>query len=285
MRKLHQQNSGYTRDSKGLTADRHHGSAFGLSVSSACTSADGYTACWPVGMTTLLLINPNTSAHVTDLLARHARALAPAGATLHAVTAPFGEPYIATPAAADTATRAVPAAWAAHLASHPVPGAVLVACFGDPGVAVLRAATTVPVLGLAEVAMREADALAAADPAGRYAIVTGGAAWGPMLEVLAAQLGLAARLAGVVTMERTGAELLADPPAAEALLLGACQQALALGGVRAIVIGGAALADLAAPLAPRVPVPLIDNVRAGLRAAWHAACSPGIHPSTETPRP
>jgi allantoin racemase len=236
-------------------------------------------------MPTLLLINPNTSAHVTDLLARHATALAPAGATLHAVTAPFGAPYIATPEAADTATQAVPAAWQAHLADHAPPDAVLVACFGDPGVAALRAATDVPVLGLAEVAMREADALAAADPAGRYAIVTGGAAWGPMLEDLATRLGLRDRLAGVVTVERTGAELLADPPAAQALLLGACHQALALGSVRAIVIGGAALADLAAPLAPQVPVPLIDNVRAGLRAAWHAACTPNPHPSTETSRP
>ncbi|MDH4391483.1 MAG: aspartate/glutamate racemase family protein [Aquabacterium sp.] len=234
-------------------------------------------------MTTLLLINPNTSTHVTDLLARHARALAPAGAVLHAVTAPFGAAYIASADAVAIANDAVPAAWAAHLAGHAAPSAVLVACFGDPGVQALRAATSVPVLGLAEVAMREADALAAADADGRYAIVTGGAAWGPMLEDLALRLGLSARLAGVVTVERTGGELLADPVAAQAILLGACQQALALGQVRAIVIGGAALADLAAPLAPQVPVPLIDNVRAGLRAAWHAACTTSPHPSTETP--
>jgi len=234
-------------------------------------------------MTTLLLINPNTSAAVTDLLARHARALAPAGAVLHAVTASFGAPYIASADAVALATQAVPAAWAAHLAGHAAPDAVLVACFGDPGVQALRSTAGVPVLGLAEVAMREADALAAAHPAGRYAIVTGGAAWGPMLEDLAVQLGLAQRLAGVVTVERTGAELLADPVAAQALLLGACQQALVLGGVRAIVIGGAALADLAAPLAAQVPVPLIDNVRAGLRAAWHAACKASAHHSPETP--
>lgn len=235
-----------------------------------------------MAMTTLLLINPNTSAHVTDLLARHARALAPAGAVLHAVTAPFGAPYIASADAVAVANDAVPAAWSAHLAGHAPPDAVLVACFGDPGVQALRAATGVPVLGLAEVAMREADALAA-DAAGRYAIVTGGAAWGPMLEDLAVRLGLSARLAGVVTVERTGAELLADPVAAQALLLGACQQALALGGVHAIVIGGAALADLATPLAPQVPVPLIDNVRAGLRAAWHAACTSSPQHSSETP--
>ena len=234
-------------------------------------------------MATLLLINPNTSVHVTTLLAHHAQALAPQGAHLHAVTAPDGAAYIASEAAAAIAADAVPTAWAQHVALHGVPDAVLVACFGDPGVAALRAITGVPVLGLAEVAMREADALAAAHDAGRYAIVTGGAAWGPMLEALALQLGLATRLAGVVTVEQTGAELLADPVAAQALLLGACQQAMALGGVQAIVIGGAALADLAAPLAPQLPVPLIDNVRAGLRAAWHAACKPTPDHSTETP--
>jgi Asp/Glu/hydantoin racemase len=232
-------------------------------------------------MPSLLLINPNTSAHVTDLLARHAAAQAPADAVLHAVTAPFGAAYIASPEAAATAADAVPAAWQAHVARHGAPDAVLVACFGDPGVAALRAITPVPVLGLAEVAMREADALAAAAPDGRYAVVTGGAAWGPMLEDLADRLDLRTRLAGVVTVERTGAELLADPVAAEALLLDACRDALALGApgqVRAIVIGGAALADLAAPLAPQVPVPLIDNVRAGLRAAWAAALNPAVPP-------
>ena len=214
----------------------------------------------------LLLINPNTSAEVTALLARHAQALAPPGGRCDALTAPFGAAYIASEAAADVAQRAVPAAWEAYRASGgAAPDAVLVACFGDPGVAVLRALTSVPVLGLAEVAMRAAAGL------GRYAVVTGGAAWGPMLERLAASLGLADGLAGVVTVERSGAQLLADPPAAQALLLAACHDALALGDVRAIVIGGAALADVAAPLAPLLPVPLIDNVRVGLLAAWDAA--------------
>ena len=214
----------------------------------------------------LLLINPNTSPDVTALLVRHAQALAPPGGRCDALTAPFGAAYIASEAAADVAQRAVTAAWEAYRASGgAAPDAVLVACFGDPGVAALRALTSVPVLGLAEVAMRAAAGL------GRYAVVTGGAAWGPMLERLAASLGLADGLAGVVTVERSGAQLLADPPAAQALLLAACHDALALGGVRAIVIGGAALADVAAPLAPLLPVPLIDNVRVGLLAAWDAA--------------
>ena len=228
-------------------------------------------------MPTLLLINPNTSAAVTELLAQHARALAPAGATLHAVSAPFGAAYIASPQAAAVAADAVAAAWQQHLAAHGPPDAVLVACFGDPGVARLRQMTAVPVLGLAEVAMREAHAL------GRYAIVTGGAAWRPMLQTLAAELGLADRLTRVVTVERTGAELLADPAAAQSMLLQACHEALAEGGVQSIVIGGAALADLAAPLAGQVQVPLIDNVRSALRSAWHVACVIAHQRSPEKP--
>lgn len=226
-------------------------------------------------MPSLLLINPNTSATVTALLAHHAGALAPPDGTLHAVTAPFGEPYIASAAACAVAERAVPAAWSAHVAMHGAPDAVLVACFGDPGVAALRAMTPVPVLGLAEVAMRQALALAASlgGPDGRYAIVTGGAAWRPLLWALAERLGLADRLAEVVTVERSGAELLADPVAAQRLLLEACHQALGHADVQAIVIGGAALADLAAPLAGQLPVPLVDKVRVGLQAAWHAACT------------
>ena len=49
----------------------------------------------------------------------------------------------------------------------------------DPTAASLHLGSLVPVMGLAEAAMREADAL------GPFAIVTGGAAWGPMLERLA----------------------------------------------------------------------------------------------------
>lgn len=218
-------------------------------------------------MARLLLINPNTSASVTELLARHARAASPPGTILTAATAPFGAPYISDEASATVGAQAVRAAWDADLQAHGEPDAVLLGCFGDPGVDALRALTRRPVLGLAEVAMRTAMVH------GRYAIVTGGAAWRPMLARLAAQRGLDQALAGIVTVEPTGAQLLADPAAAHALLLQACRDALALGGVQALVLGGAALADMAMPLQPLLPVPLINNVSVGMAAAWHAACT------------
>jgi Asp/Glu/hydantoin racemase len=98
-----------------------------------------------------------------------------------------------------------------------------------------------------------------------------------MLERLAVSLGLARNLTGIVTVEKTGAELAADPAAAQALLLDACQQAL-VGDAsgrrpRSLVLGGAALTGMGDALAPHLGVTLLDSVRCGLLAAWDLAQS------------
>ena len=119
--------------------------------------------------------------------------------------------------------------------------------------------------------------LAAAE-LGPYAIVTGGAAWAPMLRRLAWSLDLLAPMTGIVTVERSGAELAADPAAAHTLLLDACREALA-GGPLSLVLGGAALTGMGDALAPSLGVPLLDSVQCGLRHAWRLACaapSPGL---------
>jgi Asp/Glu/hydantoin racemase len=123
-----------------------------------------------------------------------------------------------------------------------------------------------PVVGLAEAAMRQAAAH------GRFAIVTGGAAWKPMLERLARSLGLAEALALIHLVAPTGAQMAADPDAALVLLRDACREASA--GVQSVILGGAALAGMAATLAPALDVPLIDSVSAGAEAVVAAASSP-----------
>ena len=222
-------------------------------------------------MTRLLIINPNTSASVSARLAEMAQATLPAGAAVEVVTARFGAPYISSEAAVAVAAHAALQACADHVARHGRPGAVLVGCFGDPGLLALRELAGVPVTGLAEAAMQAASAQ------GPYAIVTGGAAWAPMLERLAASLGLARNLTGIVTVEKTGAELAADPAAAQTLLLEACRQALRGDPdgrrPRSLVLGGAALAGMGDALAPRLEVALLDSVRCGLLAAWALAQS------------
>jgi allantoin racemase len=216
----------------------------------------------------LLIINPNTSAVVSALLQRHVQGEVSPALKVHTVTARFGAPYIASEASYAVAQHAVLDAWAASVARGERADAVLIGCFGDPGLFALREACGVPVGGLAEAAF------AAAARHGRFAVVTGGERWRPMLERLALALGYASSLAGIHTVAPSGAELVADPAGAQALLGEACLEAAARFEAQAVILGGAGLAGIAAAIAPRLPVPLIDSVSAGARWAMEAGRAP-----------
>ena len=210
----------------------------------------------------ILLINPNTSASVTDLVAGHVRAQLGDRAELRAVTGRFGARYIASRSAAAIAGHAALDALAEHEAGC---DAVFLACFGDPGLFALRELARVPVVGMAEAACREAAAR------GPFGIVTGGAAWAPMLREFMTALGLADRLAALRTVAPSGGEIARDPEAAISALAEACRSC-AEAGAATVVLGGAGLAGLASRLAPRVPCPLICSVEAGTREVLRAAC-------------
>ncbi len=222
-------------------------------------------------MARVLLINPNTTATVTERLAPVVAQGLGADHALAAVTARFGASYISSEAAYCIAAHAALDAWAADGGKA---DGVLVGCFGDPGVFALRELCDGPVVGLAEASMREAASH------GPFAIVTGGPRWRPMLERLAITIGLAGQLQRIEIVDRTGAQLAADPEGALRLLGGACETA-ARSGARSVILGGAALVGMAAQLASRVPMPLIDNVQAGARAMREALA----HPATRAPGP
>jgi allantoin racemase len=218
-------------------------------------------------MARLLVINPNTSASVSELLQRNLQQQAGARLGVHTVTARFGAPYISCEASYAVAQHAVLDAWAAAHANGERPDAVLIGCFGDPGLFALRGGAGLPVSGLAEASF------AAAAKIGRFAIVTGGEAWRPMLERLAQALGFTPSLAGIHTVAPTGAQLANDPAGARALLGDACREAALRFGADAVILGGAGLAGMAADIAASVPVPLVDSVAAGAEWALEAVRS------------
>lgn len=239
-----------------------------------------------IPMRHLLVINPNTSESVSRLLHRHVQAAAGPQVRVRTVTARFGAPYISDEASYAVAAHATLDAWAAALATgvpdgapQPAPDAVLIGCFGDPGLLALRESSPVPVTGLAEAAFIEAARH------GRFAIVTGGQRWEPMLQRLAQALGQAPLLAGIHTVAPTGAQLAADPPAARALLAQACSDAARQFGAQSVILGGAGLAGMAADLQPRLDVPVIDSVLAGAR--WilrsHEVPAPRTAPGFDVP--
>lgn len=210
----------------------------------------------------LLLINPNTTPAVTDQVLSVARGMTSPGTELTAVTGRFGAAYVSSRSAYAIAGHAALDAWAAAGESF---DAVVLACFGDPGLDALRELCPVPVIGMADAAVAQA-----AGQGGRFGIVTGGERWEAMLREFVAARGLADRLSGIHTVAPTGGDIARAPDAALPLLAQACSDAVADGAER-IILGGAGLAGLVPALAGTVPVPLIDGMQAALQAAEAAA--------------
>ncbi len=224
----------------------------------------------------LLVVNPNTTESVTRRLQDHVSAIVGDEATVRSVTATFGGRYISDELSFAVAAHAALDAVASDIAEHGESDALLLGCFGDPGFDALRQLTGRPMVGLAEAAMREAASY------GRFAIVTGGAAWKPMLGRLARALGWREALHAAHVIEASGAQLASDPKAAVALLRDVCIQTSA--DVDAVILGGAGLAGMAAKIESAMDVPLIDSVSAGARAPVQAARKAG--PATAPdPRP
>lgn len=213
-------------------------------------------------MPSILAINPNTTASVTRLVESHLRANAP-GIDWRMATGRFGARYIVSEAAFAIASHAALDAWAEHGEGC---DAVLLACFGDPGLFALRELSPAPVVGLAEASMH-----AAAELAPRFSIVTGGLRWTPMLERLALALGFRARLVSVRAIEITGGQAAADPDRAAGAIAQACRDAQEQDGAEAVILGGAGFAGLAARVQPVAGVAVIDSVVAGARAAERLA--------------
>jgi Asp/Glu/hydantoin racemase len=232
-------------------------------------------------MATVLALNPNTTTSVTALVESHLRATAPA-IDWRMATGRFGARYITSEASFAIASHAAIDAWAEQESGC---DAVLLACFGDPGLFALRELSPVPVVGLAEASMQ-----AAAQHSPRFSIVTGGPRWAPMLERLALTLGFSDRLASVRAIEITGGQASADPQRTVAALAQACNDAHAQDGAQAVILGGAGFAGFASRVAPFLAdagLPVIDSVIAGAQAAarlalgapWPYARGAGTKPS------
>ena len=212
----------------------------------------------------LTLINPNTNATTTEEMVSIAAAACPS-AQIFGLTAPFGAALITCPDELATAARAV-ASLAPDLG---VTDGVIIAAFGDPGLADLRALVNRPVTGIAEAGMAEA-----ARDGRRFAVVT-------TTPNLVAQISACARIydhtgyIGAWLTEGDPVIVMGDPVALVAALSDACHRAM-LEGAEAIVIGGGPLAQAARSLARSVPVPLVEPVPAAVRLAIARSNSGGL---------
>ena len=204
----------------------------------------------------ILVVNPNTTASMTQTIGAAARTVAAPGTEISAVTSSMG------PASIEgfyDEAFAVPGLIQALLEA-PDADAGIIACFDDTGLDAARSVARFPVVGICEAALVTAGQLAK-----RIAIVTTLPRSIVPLEELVRRYGFADRAlvtacnVAVLDLEKTGSD------AAEKL---DAEIALALDkGAEAIVLGCAGMADLALTLSQRFGVPVIDGVAAAVKQA------------------
>lgn len=218
-------------------------------------------------MMKILLINPNTTQTLTDLLDEAARSVLPPDATLDSVTAEVGVPYISTRTEAVIGAVSVLEILAEKHADY---DAAIVAAFGDPGLGAARELYDMPVVGLAEAGMLTACMLG-----GKFSVVTFAQALGPWYQECVDWHRLGDRCASIRMLDGTFRSISDVQSEKVDLLVELAMRAIDEDGADAIVLAGAPLSGLAAHVRDRIPVPVVDCAQAAVRqAATLAALRP-----------
>jgi allantoin racemase len=217
----------------------------------------------------LLLINPNTSASVSELIRGEAVRSAAPGTELQVLTAPFGVAYIETRFEALIGAYAAAELAAAH---HGEYDALIVAAFGDPGLQGLREVLPCPVIGLTDAALASACLLGQ-----RFSIVAISQRIRAWYGETVAHCGLSSRLASIRGLDEPLADIGNVQGNQGERLVQLAQRCVAEDGADVIVLAGAPLAGLARSLRGRLPVPCVDGVSSAVR---HAETLVALQPGT-----
>ncbi|ESY09524.1 aspartate/glutamate racemase family protein [Mesorhizobium sp. C386A] len=207
----------------------------------------------------ILVVNPNTTASMTETIAAAARAVAGAGTEVIAVTSSMG------PASIEgyyDEALAVPGLLMEIAAGERAGAqAAIIACFDDTGLDAARAMASIPVIGICEAALSVASYIAQ-----RFTVVTTTERSRVPVEGLVHRYGMAGR--GRVRAADIPVLSLEDAASGAVEKLRAeIARAIAEDRAEAIVLGCAGMADLAHRLQQEFDLPVIDGVGAALKQA------------------
>jgi allantoin racemase len=219
----------------------------------------------------LLVINPNSTASMTDSIAEAARRVASPGVEIEAVSG-VGPPSI------ESHLDEIESA--AGVLQYIIDGsatfdAFVIACYGNhPAINAARELTRKPVVGIAEASMVLAGMLGH-----RFSIVTTSQRWRPMLIDAVRAYGAGHRCASVRASGMTVLDIDALPESeVRALLMNEARQAIADDGAEVIVLGCAGMSGLDAELSATLGAPVVDGVAAAVKIA-EALVSCGLETS------
>lgn len=211
----------------------------------------------------ILLLNPNMTQAMTDNMATIARAAVGDMAEIIPVTASKGFPYIASRAEAQIASGLVLEMIAENADEV---DAVVIAAFGDPGLAGARELFDLPVVGMAEAAVMTAALLG-----DTFAVVT----FSPLMTRWYADCvratGVNERFKGVHTPDAPPNQLAAVQDDLRADLIALATTAANQHHADVIILGGAPLAGLAPKIATEVPAVVVDPIVAAVLQAMTLA--------------
>jgi allantoin racemase len=208
----------------------------------------------------ILVINPNTTASMTEKIGIAASEVAGAGTEIVARNPETGPASIQGP---EDGEAALPGLFAEiDKANGEDFDAVIIACFDDTGLYEARKRTTRPVIGIGEAGFHAATLIA-----GRFSVVTTLSVSVPVIEDNIVTYGFDKRCVRVRASEVPVLEL--ERPGSDACQTISLEIATALkdDGVDAIVLGCAGMADLAHQLGLEHGVPVIDGVAAAVKLA------------------
>ena len=229
-------------------------------------------------MTRILVVNPNISDDVTELIRAEAERAAGPGTEIAVRTASRGVEFIETRFEALLAAYAVAEILAEE---HERVDAAVIAAFGDPGMPALREAVDIPVIGITEASLHTAAMLGA-----RIGVVAISARMRAWYTETIESLGFGPRLAGFRSLDRPVGGVRGVQREARARLLELARMSVSEDGADVLLLAGAPLAGLARTVVDELPVPVVDGVSAGVRQATAIAlAAPAPHRTGSFARP
>jgi allantoin racemase len=208
----------------------------------------------------ILVVNPNTTASMTEKIGQAARAAAAEGTEIIAVNPKDGpvsiEGYYDEAFSVPGLLAEIAKGEASGVSAH------IIACFDDSGLEAARSLASAPVIGIGEAAFHLASMLGH-----RFSVITTLSRSIAAIETNLLKYGLAARCARVRACDVPVLAL--DDPAsnASALISAEIERAKQEDSTEAIVLGCAGMADLAARLTEKHGLPVVDGVASAVKLA------------------
>ncbi len=209
-------------------------------------------------MTRITVINPNTTAELTESITAAARDVAAAGVTVTGVNPARGVPSVESHA--DEAIAAVGVLEQVRRYQDDT-DAFVIACFGDTGVLAAREVAPCPVVGMTEAALQAACLVAH-----RFVVITLPARTIAHSERVVRALGLEHRC-DVIAVDVPVAELVDGSTHLQDAFAAAAAATVFAHRAEAVVLGCAGLADLVDPLSRELGMPVVDGVAAAVGLA------------------